>query len=114
MASFASGLPAPRGLHLHSVGLGLVLLGRRGPASRRGGGTLPRMVSMAAAAALLAAGAGPALALDATGTWSGKRNCRPEARGGGSSTERRDSTMRITQRGDALFIDIDGTAYWGR
>jgi hypothetical protein len=68
----------------------------------------------AVAAALLVAGAGPARAVDATGTWSGRVSCRQPAGAGAARAERRDSTLRITQRGGALFIEIDGAAYWGQ
>jgi hypothetical protein len=71
-------------------------------------------VAGAVAAALLVAGPGPALAVDATGTWSGTANCRQQANAGMTTTERRDTTLRITQRGAALFIEMDGTAYWGQ
>jgi hypothetical protein len=90
---------------------------RRGPASRRGDAGLPprpSAVSMAVAAALVAAGASPALAMDATGTWSGQRSCRQKATATVTRTGQRDSTMLITQRGEAVFIEIDGTAYQGR
>jgi hypothetical protein len=60
---------------------------------------------------LVAAGTGPALALDATGTWSGTSICRREA--GTTGNGRRESTMLITQRGTTLFVDVDGAAYEG-
>jgi hypothetical protein len=75
---------------------------------------LSSAVAGAVAAAFLVAGAGPALAVDATGTWSGKANCRSQARTGVARTERRDSTLHIAQQGGALFIEMDGTAYRGQ
>src|SRR5262249_3730531 len=97
------------------VGLGLVLLGRGGSRLRRWGGRVARAGSIAiAAVTLAAAGATPALAVDATGTWSGRSACRHGAATTTTATERRASTMQITQRGDVLFIESDGTAYRGR
>ena len=60
---------------------------------------------------LVVAGTGPALALDATGTWSGTSICRHEA--GITRHGRRESTMLITQRGTTLFVAVDGAAYKG-
>jgi hypothetical protein len=68
-------------------------------------------LSLAVAAAVVAAGAARALAVDATGVWSGHSICRP--RGGVAGTVRRDSMLLVTQRGEALFIEIDGAAYRG-
>ncbi len=80
----------------------------------RRGRTSSRAVAGALAVALLVAGVGPALAVDATGTWSGTASCRERAGAGMARTERRDTTLRITQRGAALFIEMDATAYWGQ
>ncbi len=87
---------------------------QRGRGARGGGATLSRSASMAIAAALVAAAAGPALAIDATGTWSGRWHCLQRTRAGMIRTYQRASTMLVTQRGEALFIEIDGTAYQGR
>ena len=106
---------AVRAMMLAGAGLGLLLLGRRGPGSRRGAGrpARPGTVSVAVAAALVAAGAGPALAVDATGMWSGRWSCRQKAGATITRTAGRHSTMLVTQRDEALFIEIDGTAYRG-
>jgi hypothetical protein len=87
---------------------------QRGRGARSGSAALSSTASMAIAAALVAGGAGPALAIDATGTWSGKWNCLQRTRAGVIRTHQRASTMVVTQRGEALFIEIDGTAYQGR
>jgi hypothetical protein len=108
---------AVRAMLIAGAGLALLFLGRRGPASRSGRAGLPtrsRTGSIAVAAALVAAGAGPALAIDATGTWSGRWSCRQKAGATVTRTVERDSTMLLTQRGEALFLEIDGTAYQGR
>src|SRR4029450_10376534 len=59
------------------------------------------------------AGAAPAFAVDATGTWSGRSICRQRSGTGVGGAIRRDSTLLITQRDEALFIEIDGAAYGG-
>jgi hypothetical protein len=88
------------------AGLGLLLLGRRGrDCSSRSGG----VVGTVAVASLVVAAAGSALAADATGTLSGKSTCWQKGR----AREQRGSTMLISQRGEALFVEIDGTAYRG-
>jgi hypothetical protein len=108
----------PRALRatiLTVVGLGMFLFGRSGSRLPGGSGRLPRAGSLATAAVLLvAASTAPALAVDATGTWSGHSVCRQRAGTAITAMERRSSTMQITQRGDVLFIEIDGTAYSGR
>ncbi len=89
--------------------------GQHGPASGGGSrGRSPRAgtVSTAVAAALVVAVAGPALAVDATGTWSGKSTCWQRGRARVTRTERH-GTMLISQRGGALFVEIDGTVYRG-
>src|SRR5262249_25835915 len=110
-------LHRPRALRagvLIVLGLGLGLLGRAGSRPRRRGDRLTRAGSIAIATVIiLAAGTAPALALDATGTWSGQSICRQRA-GKMITTERRSSTMMITQRAAALFVEIDGTPYRGR
>src|SRR5262245_38854030 len=70
-------------------------------------------LSMAVAVALVAAGAARARAVDATGIWSGHSICRPRAGTGVAGTVRRDSMLLVTQRGEALFIEIDGAPYRG-
>lgn len=108
---------AVRAMLIFGAGLGLLFLGRRGPASRSGRAglpTRPRAGSMAVAAALVAAGAGPARAVDATGTWSGQWSCRQKDGARVIRTGQQAGTMLITQRGAAVFIAIDGTAYQGR
>jgi hypothetical protein len=105
---------ALRAIALAGGGVGLLLLGRRRRTSRRRGRTLSSAVAGAVAAAVLTAGAGPARAVDATGTWSGNASCRQQAAAGVARAERRDSTLRITQRGGALFIAMDGATYWGQ
>jgi hypothetical protein len=108
---------AVRAMLIAGAGLGLLFLGRRGPASRSGRAGLlsrPRTGSMAVAAALVAAGAGPALAVDATGTWSGQWSCRQKAGATVIRTGQQAGTMLIAQRGAAVFIAMDGTAYQGR
>jgi hypothetical protein len=106
---------ALRATMLTVVGLGLLLLGRGGSRLRRRSGRFPRAGSIATAAVILvAASTAPALAVDATGTWSGHSVCRQPAGMRITATERRASTMKITQRGEVLFIEIDGTAYSGR
>lgn len=111
-------LHRPRALRatvLVVLGLGLVLLGRRGGRPRRWGGSLTRAGSIAIAAVIiLAAGTTPALAIDATGTWSGQSICRQRAGKRITATERRSSTILITQRAETLFIEMDGTPYRGR
>src|SRR5262245_20249584 len=111
-------LHCPRALRaavLLVFGLGLVLLGPGGSRLRRRGGRLTRAGSIAIAAVIsLAAGTAPALALDATGTWSGQSICRQRAAKGITTMERRSSTMMITQRAGTLFVEIDGTPYRGR
>jgi hypothetical protein len=64
-----------------------------------------------AAVAVVVAGATPALALDATGVWSGRWSCRQNAGGAVTSTRESESTMLITHRGELLFLEIDGTRY---
>lgn len=71
-------------------------------------------VSMVVAAGLVAGGAGPAFAVDTTGTWSGKRSCRQKVGATVNRTQRQYSTMLIMQRGEALSIAIDGAVYCGR
>jgi hypothetical protein len=106
---------ALRATMLTVAGLGLLLFGRGGSRLRGRRGRLPRTGSVAiAAVTLVAAGTAPALAVDATGTWSGHSVCFQPAGTRISATERRSSTMLITQQGDVLFIEIDGTAYSGR
>src|SRR5262245_13882368 len=70
-------------------------------------------LSMAVAVAIVAAGAARALAVDATGSWSGRSICRPRAGTGVAGTVRRDSMLLLTQRGESLFIEIDGAVYRG-
>src|SRR5262245_52553304 len=96
------------------AGLGSLLLGRRGDDARSRSGSFPRTACLAVTAALGAIDAGPALALDATGTWSGTLNCRQKAGARAARADRRDAIMLITQRGEALFVEVDGTAYQGR
>jgi hypothetical protein len=72
------------------------------------------MAPIAVATALIATAVGPALAVDATGTWSGTWTCRQTAGARVATMDQRLSTMLITQRGEALFVQIDGTAYQGR
>jgi hypothetical protein len=111
-------LHRPRALRagvLIVLGLGLGLLGRAGRRPRRRGARLTRAGSIAIATVIiLAAGTAPALALDATGTWSGQSICRQRAGKNVTATERRSSTMMISQRAGALFVEIDGTPYRGR
>src|SRR5262245_60029666 len=85
--------------------LGSLLLGHRGNGPRSLSVSLPRSACLAGTATLGAIGAGPALALDATGTWSGTFNCRQKA---GARADRGAGIMLITQRGEALFFEIDG------
>jgi hypothetical protein len=111
-------LHRPRALRatmLIVLGLGLVLLGRGGSRPRRRSGRFLRAGSTALAAVILVAvSTAPALAVDATGTWSGHSVCRHRAGTAITAMERRSSTMQITQQDDVLFIEIDGTAYSGR
>ena len=106
---------ALRATMLTVLGLGLVLVGRRGCRPRRRSGRLTRAGSIAIGAGIVVAvGSAPARAVDATGTWSGHSACRQRAGARITATERRASTMQITQRDEVLFIEIDGTAYRGR
>lgn len=105
---------ALRATSLTILGLGFVLFGRGGSRPRGRGGRLPRAGSIAIATVIIvAAGAAPVLAVDATGTWSGRSICRQRVGKRITATERRASTMLITQRGHALFIEMDGMAYRG-
>src|SRR5262245_54734089 len=98
--------------HMTSIGvpegLGAALAGlvRRGALPRRA-------VPMALAATLVVATTGPALAADATGTWSGRSTCWQKGRAPVRKKVRNRSTMLISQSGAALSVDIDGTAYCG-
>jgi len=104
-----------RAMVLTGAGLGLLLIGWRRRACRGGRGPLAKSgVSMAVAAALVAASGAPVLAVDATGTWSGNVHCRQQTGIGIIMKQRRASTLRITQRGEALFMEMDGAAYRGR
>src|SRR5262245_41333609 len=90
-------------------------LGEHEPASPGGSSRRPtrcRARPLAAAAALVAAAADPALAVNATGTWWGDATCR-KASTWITRTEKHRSTMLISQRREALFVEIDGTPYRG-
>jgi hypothetical protein len=104
---------ALRAMLFTGAGLGLLLVGRLAGGSRSRSGRLPATWLLVVVAALMAFGAGQALAVDATGTWSGKGTCRQKAKSSVTRTRQRHSTMFVTQRGEALFVEIDGTAYQG-
>src|SRR5262245_41562357 len=98
---------------LPASGLPAVLWGAKVRHAMHLAGTLACTASMRFAAALVATDADPALAVDATGTWSGSSTCWERSSARVTRTEPHCSTMRITQRGEALFVEIDGMAYRG-
>jgi hypothetical protein len=63
--------------------------------------------------ALVLGAAGPALAVDATGSWLGNGACWQSGRPQVARTEHDGSIMLISQRAAALFVEINGTAYRG-
>lgn len=73
-----------------------------------------RRLVLAAAASLLLFFGSPLLAFDATGTWEGRKICVQRAGDQKLQTREDPLSVAITQTGDALYMEIDGTRYEGR